>query len=74
MIRSKIIAALALLTVANCALLDAQPRPSVVRLPDGPQIAWFGTWKAGLAEAKRTGRPILLVSAAPHCNAVPGVW
>ena len=37
-------------------------------------IAWFGTWEDGLAEAKRTERPILLVSAAPHCHGVSGMW
>ena len=37
-------------------------------------IAWFGTWDPGLAEAKRTGRPILLMSAAPFCGGVPGMW
>ena len=39
-----------------------------------PKIAWIGTRKDGLAEAKRTNRPILLVSGAPHCHGVPGVW
>jgi len=38
------------------------------------KIAWHGTWQGGLAEAKRTGKPILLVSAAPQCHNVPGVW
>tara|TARA_A100001037_G_C14984701_1_gene559737 strand:- start:401 stop:586 length:186 start_codon:yes stop_codon:yes gene_type:complete len=38
------------------------------------KIVWFGTWKGGLAEAQRTGKPILLVSAAPQCHNVPGVW
>jgi len=37
-------------------------------------IAWHGTWKGGLAEAQRTGKPILLVSGAPQCHNVPGVW
>ncbi len=38
------------------------------------KIAWHGTWQGGLAEAERTGKPILLVSAAPQCHNVPGVW
>ena len=38
------------------------------------KIAWHGTWKGGLVEAKRTGKPIMLVSAAPQCHSVPGVW
>ena len=37
-------------------------------------IAWFGTWERGHAEAQRSGRPILLVSAAPHCHEVSGLW
>ena len=37
-------------------------------------IAWFGTLKSALAEAARTGRPILLISAAPHCHNVSGLW
>ncbi len=38
------------------------------------QIQWFGNWKQAKAEAKRTGRPILLTSAAPQCAGVPGMW
>jgi hypothetical protein len=37
-------------------------------------IAWFASWQDGLREAKRTGKPILLVSAAPHCAGVSGIW
>jgi hypothetical protein len=37
-------------------------------------IQWFTTWEAGKAEAERTGRPILFVSAAPHCAGVSGIW
>ena len=37
-------------------------------------IVWYGTLKAGLAEGKRTNRPILLMSAAPHCHNVSGIW
>lgn len=40
----------------------------------GPKIAWYGQLKDGLAEAKRSGRPILLVSAAPQCQNVSGMW
>ena len=38
------------------------------------KIAWHGTWKGGLAEAQRTAKPILLLSAAPQCHSVPGIW
>ena len=41
---------------------------------DGATIQWFGTLERGLAEAQRTGKPILLVSGAPHCSGVPGMW
>ena len=37
-------------------------------------IVWFGTIKAGIAEAKRTNRPILLMSAVPECHGVSGIW
>jgi Spy/CpxP family protein refolding chaperone len=37
-------------------------------------IQWFATLESARAEAKRTGRPLLLVSAAPHCSGVSGIW
>ena len=37
-------------------------------------IAWYGTWERGLRVAKSTGRPILLISAAPQCHGVSGLW
>jgi hypothetical protein len=37
-------------------------------------IQWFGTLESGLRVAARSGRPILLVAAAPHCAGVPGIW
>ena len=48
--------------------------------PSGPVpsaqggIVWYGTLRAGVAEARRTNRPILLISAAPHCHNVSGIW
>ena len=50
------------------------PRPELVEPNKGERIAWYGTLEAARAEAKRTGKPILLVSAAPHCGTTPGVW
>ena len=38
------------------------------------QIQWFGTWEQAKAEAAKTGMPILLTSAAPHCRGVSGMW
>ena len=42
--------------------------------PTEPGIAWFGTWAGALEASKRSGRPILFMSAAPQCQGVPGVW
>lgn len=39
-----------------------------------PKIAWYGKLEDGLEEARRSNRPILLVSAAPQCQNVPGMW
>ncbi len=63
----------------SLALLIGQPTSlgqSASTPPSTPKagIAWHGTWKGGLAEAKRTGKPIMLVSAALQCHSVPGVW
>ena len=41
---------------------------------DGAIIQWYATLDRGLAEAKRTGKPIMLVSGAPHCAGVSGMW
>src|SRR5439155_5704220 len=57
------------------------PRPdgpivgSGVAAKDRTAIAWFGTWKGALAEAQRSGRPILLLAAAPQCaGGISGLW
>lgn len=41
-------------------------------IPSG--IAWYGILEDGLAEAKASNRPIILLSAAPQCAGVPGMW
>jgi hypothetical protein len=41
-------------------------------IPSG--IAWYGVLDDGIADAKATNRPILLLSAAPQCAGVPGMW
>ena len=38
------------------------------------KVAWYGQLSDGLSEAKRSGRPILLVSGAPQCLGVSGIW
>ena len=37
-------------------------------------IAWFGVLKDGLKEAKRTGKPVMFLTAAPQCDGIPGMW
>lgn len=37
-------------------------------------IGWIPTWKQAVAEARQTNKPILLMSGAPECGGVPGVW
>lgn len=51
---------------------ETRTEPTIPK--DGATIQWFGTLGRGLAEARRTNRPILLVSGAPHCSGVPGMW
>ena len=46
--------------------------PSSDGLPSG--IAWYGVLTDGIDEAKATGKPIMLLSAAPQCAGVPGMW
>jgi len=47
---------------------------SALAAADDTKIAWYGTWNLAKAEAKRLNRPILLISAAPHCHNVSGRW
>ncbi len=58
------------------ACLAQTPHPEVT--VDWSQIenrvAWHGSLEKGLAAAKSSGRPILLISGAPHCQLIPGVW
>lgn len=37
-------------------------------------VAWYTTWESGLAEAKRSNRPIMFMSAATTCSGVSGVF
>lgn len=37
-------------------------------------ISWYSSWEAGLKQAKLSNKPILLVSAAPHCHNISGMW
>ncbi|MCY2940314.1 MAG: hypothetical protein NTV50_01425 [Planctomycetota bacterium] len=54
---------------------SSQPRPAMdSKLQKPAQIQWFASLDGGLKEAQRTGLPILLLSAAPHCAGVSGTW
>ena len=37
-------------------------------------IAWYPRMKDGIAEAKRTNRPIIFMAVASQCGGVPGVF
>ncbi len=37
-------------------------------------INWIPTFKQGMEAARSLNRPILLVSAAPHCGNISGMW
>ena len=39
-----------------------------------PGIAWYGRLDTALAEARRSNRPIMFMSAASQCGGVPGVF
>ena len=67
--RSVLILTGLLLSLSMPCLAQESASPATI-----DKIAWHGTWQGGLAEAKRTGNPILLVSAVPQCHSVPGVW
>ena len=53
---------------------------SAMDVPDHPQavgdagVAWYTTWETGLAEAKRSNRPIFFMSAATTCSGISGVF
>ena len=42
--------------------------------PGDSGIAWYTTWETGVAEARRSGRPILFMAAATQCSGVSGVY
>ena len=73
--------ALASLFLCTPALAQRAPRgggpetrTAATTTKDGAIIQWYATLDRGIAEAKRTGKPIMLVSGAPHCAGVSGMW
>lgn len=75
--RSFIVVILICFFLPNCYGQGNRRREEI---PNHPQkvgeagIAWYTTWKTGLAEAKRTNRPIFFMSAATACRGVSGVF
>ena len=81
----KLMALAAFVALAPAAIAEPPGRTGPPK-PEGPvvgsgqtakertAIAWYGTWKGALAEAQRSGRPILLLAAAPQCHGISGVW
>jgi hypothetical protein len=67
--RSRILSLLSLFLVA-VSILPGQQRITKTR----SSISWYGTWASAVKAGKETGRPILLVAAAPHCHQVSGMW
>jgi len=65
---------LLLAVVAVVGFAFAPPVPAQNQEPDAPRIAWYATLEGGMAEAKRSNRPILFTSAAPQCLGVSGIW
>ncbi len=57
-----------------------QRGPGMQEIEKNPQqvgaegVAWYSTWDTGLAEAKRSNRPIFFMSAAAQCSGVSGVF
>lgn len=61
-----------LLSLAALLISLSPSLPANATVEEG--IGWIPTWRQGIAEANRTKKPILLVSAAPQCGGVPGEW
>ena len=59
-----------------CRVLSAEEPPRHEGSPAAvsARIQWFSTLEPALKLAGRTGRPILFLSAVPHCGGVSGVW
>lgn len=65
----------AALFTAQAVALAQPPGPPSGPIPSAQGgIVWYGTLHEGVVEARRTNRPILLISAAPHCHNVSGIW
>ena len=50
------------------------PLSNEVPQTEGPRVNFYGSWDQAMIVARRTDRPIFLVSGAPQCHGVSGVW
>lgn len=67
--------ALTVVATAGAAKAQAPMKTQAARAePSSTAIGWIPTWDQAIAEARQTGKPILLIAAAPSCGGVPGVW
>ena len=53
--------------LAGATQIEAEESPA-------GRIVWHAHLEKGLALAKQTNRPVFLVSGAPACLGVPGIW
>ena len=51
-----------------------RPKGDPEQAAAGGGVQWYATLAGGLKETERTGKPILFLTAAPHCAGVPGIW
>ncbi len=79
--RRKVATGLVLCVATACGMtVFAQWRTETPRAQDDRQpglpagITWYGRLQDGLQAAKLADRPILLLSAAPQCAGVSGMW
>lgn len=72
MLRTSLVLVVSL--AASLSAFAATPSSRDEGTKSNPKIAWYGRLEDGLSEARRSNRPILLVSAAPQCQNVSGMW
>ena len=72
---------LSLIATCTCfsSIADARgARPNELGATEQPigaaGVMWYTTWESGLAEAKRSGRPILYYAAAAQCSEISGTF
>src|SRR4028119_1525568 len=58
---------IAALTLGSATLWQSVGAPTAVAAPAKKEVAWRTSWKAALAESKRTGKPLLVDFYATWC-------